>query len=223
VCVSWDDAKTYSSWLTKATGKPYRLLSEAEWEYVARGPKASRQPLASPVEHQQLADHLRSLAAQVSDPAQAARLNKTAAMNELFAGGQAHTRLPPFWWGGTITTDQANYNGEYTYGPRGQKGQYRKATVPVGSFAPNPWGIYQVHGNVWEWVEDVWHMTYDGAPSDGSPWVHSVDEDPRARVVRGGSWEDDPQALRSANRSKFLSDYRTYAILGFRLARTLHP
>lgn len=124
----------------------------------------------------------------------------------------------PFWWGDTITTDQANYNGEYTYGPRGKKGQCRKATVPVGSFAANPWGLYQVHGNVWEWVEDVWHGDYNRAPSDGSAWLQGGDTG--RRVARGGSWFVNPQYLRAAYRVGDTTDDR-FSGLGFRLARTL--
>ncbi len=74
----------------------------------------------------------------------------------------------PFWTGPTISTDQANYDGSYTYGP-GQKGEYRKRTTPVDTFAANPWGLHDMHGNVWEWVEDCWNESYSGAPKDGSP------------------------------------------------------
>ena len=76
----------------------------------------------------------------------------------------------PFWWGATITPDQANYDGNYPYAG-GAKGQYRQKTLPVKSFDPNPWGLYQVHGNVWEWVQDTWHDSYHGAPDDGSSWI----------------------------------------------------
>jgi formylglycine-generating enzyme required for sulfatase activity len=124
-----------------------------------------------------------------------------------------------FWWGSSISTSQANYNGNYTLAG-GVKGEYRQKTVPVDSFAPNPWGLYNVHGNVWEWVEDCWHDTYQGAPADGSAWMTATDGS--RRVVRGGSWVSNPQDLRAAIRDWFTSEFR-YDFLGFRLARTLNP
>ncbi len=114
--MNWDQAKDYIDWLAKKTGKEYRLLSEAEREYVAR------------------------------------------------AGSTT-----PFWWGRSITPALANYNGSAEpYQGGGSKGEYQKKTLPVKSFKPNPWGLYQVHGNVWEWAEDCWNDNYNGAPDDGS-------------------------------------------------------
>jgi formylglycine-generating enzyme required for sulfatase activity len=162
--VSWDDAKTYLAWLSGKTGKTYRMLSEAEREYVTRAGTTT-----------------------------------------------------PFWWGRSISTDQANYNGTYTYGG-GPKGEYRAKTMPVDTFQPNPWGLYQVHGNVWEWVEDCYASGYRGRPTDGSAWT-SQD---CYRVVRGGSWVGDPELLRSANRTGLGSFYRNVN-LGFRVGRTLTP
>jgi formylglycine-generating enzyme required for sulfatase activity len=122
----------------------------------------------------------------------------------------------PFWWGRTISTDQANYYGLETYGG-GSKGEYRAKTVPVDSFAPNPWGLYNVHGNVWEWVQDCWHPDFKNAPSDGSEWTQ---KECRSRVQRGGSWLNDPRFLRSASRRQ------RWAVLhrhtdGFRVVRSL--
>src|SRR5207248_8530070 len=68
----------------------------------------------------------------------------------------------PFWWGSSISTSQANYDGRFIYGG-GAKGEFRRRTLPVDSFQPNTWGLFQVHGNVWEWVEDCWHESYQGA------------------------------------------------------------
>jgi len=91
--------------------------------------------------------------------------------------------------------------------------------VPVGSLPANPWGLHEVHGNVWEWVQDRYHDSYVGAPADGSAWEGGEGS---VRVVRGGSWNDDPWYLRAAVRSKNGADYRSDRI-GFRLARTLPP
>jgi formylglycine-generating enzyme required for sulfatase activity/uncharacterized caspase-like protein len=123
----------------------------------------------------------------------------------------------PFWFGSSISTSQANYDGNYTYG--GSKGEYRRRTVPVDTFSPNPWGLSQVHGNVWEWTEDCWNGSYTGAPTDGSAWTSG---DCRHRVVRGGSWFDDPRLLRSALRFWLTSGFRVYGY-GFRVGRTLTP
>ena len=144
VNVSWEDAKGYAEWLSRKTGEGYRLLSESEWEYVARGGTRG-----------------------------------------------------PFHFGETITTDQANYDGDHTYGT-GRKGVDRKKTLAVGSFPANDFGLYDVHGNVWEWVEDCWHGDYTGAPADGSAWTSGGDCG--SRVLRGGSWNYEPRNLRSANR-----------------------
>ncbi|WP_299416522.1 SUMF1/EgtB/PvdO family nonheme iron enzyme [Acaryochloris sp. IP29b_bin.148] len=108
----------------------------------------------------------------------------------------------PFWMGATLTADLANYDGNYTYA-RGPRGPFRKATTPVGQFAPNPFGLYDMHGQVWEWCQDHWHETYQGAPTDGSAWVKSADLRSH-RVRRGGSWYDGPHACRSAFRYRSL-------------------
>lgn len=141
--VSWEDAQMYVAWLTRKTGKKYRLLSESEWEYVAR------------------------------------------------AGSTTS-----FHTGATISTSQANYDGNYTYG-MGRRGEYRERTTPVGTFRANAYGLYDVHGNVQEWVQDCWHEDYVGAPIDGSAWdsEHCI-----SRVSRGGSWYDLPAYLRSEYR-----------------------
>ena len=166
--VSWHDAGEYVDWLSDKTGKRYRLLSEAEWEYAAR----------------------------------------------------AGTR-GPFHFGETISTDQANYDGT-----RGLDGSYvegglnRARTVSVGSFPGNEFGLHDVHGNVWEWVEDCLHANYEGAPTDGSAWTSGGDCD--YRVVRGGSWGIESRFLRSANRGGVVTGSR-YVDVGFRVARTLAP
>ena len=166
VCVSWEDAKTYVRWLSSKSKKPYRLLSEAEWEYAAR-----------------------------------ARTTE------------------PFHSGATISTQQANYNGSYTYGA-GQKGDYWQRTLPGVSFPANAFGLHNVHGNAWEWVEDCWHSSYKNAPSDGSAWTWNGDC--RRRVLRGGSWRSEPGSLRSAFRTSEWLGTRA-STHGFRVALDLTP
>ena len=159
--VNWADAQAYVRWLSGETGQRYRLLSEAEWEYVTR----------------------------------------------------AGTTVP-FHFGKTIHSRQANYNYR-----GGGDGEYRWQTVPVGSFGSNAFGLYDVHGNVDEWVQDCWNEDYRGAPSDGRAWEGG---DCGQRVLRGGSWQDYPWGLRSASRSWSSVDERR-SINGFRLARSLQP
>jgi formylglycine-generating enzyme required for sulfatase activity len=170
--VSWDDAKKYAAWLSRKTGKTYRLLSEAEREYVTRAGTTT-----------------------------------------------------PFWWGSSISKNQANYDYSYSYGDAESESlpklQGKMEAGPVDSFQPNPWGLYQVHGNVWEWVEDCWNESYQDAPSDGSVWTSSGDC--RRRVLRGGSWSSYPQHLRSASRQgRDRTDLRDRHT-GFRVGRTLTP
>ncbi len=159
VNVSWEEAQKYAGWLSRMTGKQYRLLSEAEWEYAARAG------------------------------------SKTA-----------------YFWGDDIGKGNANCTfcgSEWD----------RKQTAPVGSFKPNAFGLYDMHGNAWEWVEDDWHGNYVGAPADGSLWKEKGSS---LRVVRGGSWFGIPQNLRAAYRSWNTPDFRNYNV-GFRLSRTLNP
>jgi formylglycine-generating enzyme required for sulfatase activity len=175
VCINWDDAKAYVAWLSKKTGKLYRLLSESEWEYVAR----------------------------------------------------AGTKTP-YWWGSSISTDDANYDGGS--GASGGRGQYRQKTVPADMFKPNRWGLYQVNGNAFEWVEDCWNETYDRAPTDdgvkmAGNWPGRADTDVRAggcsrHVRRAGSWNSGPKMLRSAYRDSRPALTRA-SNLGMRVARTL--
>jgi len=120
-----------------------------------------------------------------------------------------------FWWGDSITTAQANYNGTFSYNGS-PKGQFRQATVPVNSISANPFGLYNLHGNVWEWTHDCWHETYADAPTDGSAWTTGCNGN--YRVLRGGSWFNGPVQLRSAYRGGFIIDGR-YNIIGFRVAR----
>jgi formylglycine-generating enzyme required for sulfatase activity len=158
--VSWDDAQRYVTWLSRMTGRSYRLLTEAEWEYAAR------------------------------------------------AG--THT---PYPWGEEIGKGNANCElcGSQWDG---------KQTAPVGSFAANAFGLHDMHGNAYEWVEDCVHANYDGAPTDGSAWT--AGGDCNARNTRGGSWANGADAARSAARGRGDAGIRTN-ILGFRIGRTLNP
>ncbi len=159
-CVSWEDAREYVDWLSGETGEDYRLLTEAEWEYVARAGTRTR-----------------------------------------------------YWWGDGIGDGKA-----VCYGC-GSRWDYEK-TAPVGSFSANPWGLHDVHGNVYEWTQDCWHDNYDGAPTDGGAWLEADGGDCSRRVLRGGSWGHYPRDLRSANRSRGTTDGRGGSS-GFRVARTL--
>lgn len=123
----------------------------------------------------------------------------------------------PFWWGEAIDPQQANYDGDFVYAGGGSKGVFRQETEPVDSFTPNQWGLYQTHGNVWEWCADHWYNDYDGAPIDGSAWM---ERDESSAVLRGGSWFNYPQYLRSAYRGGDRRDVRV-SYIGFRVARTL--
>lgn len=121
----------------------------------------------------------------------------------------------PFYCGESISTELANYNGDSRYG-QGKRGINRRETTPVGSFAANPWGLYDMHGNVDEWCEDGWHDNYYGAPLDGRAWTGNFSQ-PNARVLRGGSWYDDADCCRSADRNVYGRDAKFY-YYGFRVA-----
>jgi formylglycine-generating enzyme required for sulfatase activity len=125
-----------------------------------------------------------------------------------------------FWWGPSISTSQANFDGTVPYaGVR--RGEVRQRTLPVESFQPNAFGLYNVHGNVWEWVEDCWHRRYSDRPDavqqTGAPWDFPGCE---FRVFRGGSWADAANVLRAANRGRYEPSIRNTSS-GFRIARTL--
>jgi formylglycine-generating enzyme required for sulfatase activity len=132
--------------------------------------------------------------------------------------------ITPFHFGETLNDDLANYCAQDReiegtlykgiYGC-GIVGKYRKETMEVGQFPPNQFGLYDMHGNVWEWCEDNWHSSYEGAPDDGSAWVDS-DLTEVDRMVRGGSWSYIPAGCRSAARSSN-SRVIIYYDVGFRV------
>jgi formylglycine-generating enzyme required for sulfatase activity len=177
VCVNWSDAEAYAAWLSQRTGKSYRLMSEAEAEYVTRATtQATRQPrFFFGNDYKDLCTHGNGA-------------DLTA--KEKFSG-----------W------NVADCRDGYVY------------TAPVASFKANAWGLHDVHGNAWSWTADCFVDSYNGAPSDGSARTTG---NCVSRVLRGGSWDADPQYLRAANRNLSPPDYRD-DIIGFRLARTLFP
>nr|VFK25746.1 MAG: Formylglycine-generating enzyme, required for sulfatase activity, contains SUMF1/FGE domain [Candidatus Kentron sp. MB]VFK29738.1 MAG: Formylglycine-generating enzyme, required for sulfatase activity, contains SUMF1/FGE domain [Candidatus Kentron sp. MB]VFK74890.1 MAG: Formylglycine-generating enzyme, required for sulfatase activity, contains SUMF1/FGE domain [Candidatus Kentron sp. MB] len=129
------------------------------------------------------------------------------------------TTTTPFSTGECITTAQANYDGNVDYAGCGAKtGIYREETVPAGSLPANPWGLHEMHGNVWEWTADCWHDNYKGAPTDGRAWGKESGGNCSGRVLRGGSWSNEPGGLRSAYRSWF-NPVGAFFLVGFRLAR----
>ena len=134
----------------------------------------------------------------------------TEAEWEYAARAGAKTR---YSWGDQPSAGDANCDG------CGSKWDLQQ-TSPVGSFKPNEFGLYDMHGNVWEWVEDSWHENYDVAPTDGSVWLRGGD--PNYRIVRGGSWRNESEHVRVAARFKRNANVR-FDTLGFRVARTMQP
>ena len=136
----------------------------------------------------------------------------------------------PFHFGETITTDLANYNGDYSYGNAPQ-GESRSQTTEVGIFPANGFGLYDMHGNVYEWCADIWNESYEWAPTDGTAQdIGSELRDPHhvqrvSQLLRGGSWLNCPWICRSAARSKLMRGGYT-AVIGFRVlcsvSSTLH-
>ncbi len=177
VCVSWNDAQAYVTWINqKNPGKTYRLPSESEWEYAARANTQTRYPWGEDVNYTDICRY-----ANHGEQSYSAQYPKDTFVNKNCSDGVVHTA-------------------------EGNK------------FSANGFGLYNTHGNAWEWVQDCLHNNYTGAPADGSAWTTSCSTE--QRVVRGGSWSSDPQDLRYANRSRS-SPVNRFINYGFRLARTL--
>jgi formylglycine-generating enzyme required for sulfatase activity len=156
VCVSWNDAKAYTKWLSEQTGKEYRLPSEAQWEYACRAGSTGK-----------------------------------------YSFGDDENQLGNYGW-----YDDENAGSQ---------------THPVGEKQANKFGLYDMHGNVWEWLEDVWHDNYEGAPSDGSAWTAGGDSNVHL-LLHGGSWYNNDNWLRCAFRSTIPATH-TYGSRGLRLSR----
>ncbi|MHC5825954.1 MAG: formylglycine-generating enzyme family protein, partial [Nostoc sp.] len=120
----------------------------------------------------------------------------------------------PFYFGETITADLVNFNGTSTYASAPES-QYRQQTTPVGSFPPNAFGLYDMHGNVWEWCQDKSHTSYKGAPNNGSAWVLNGNDN--QYVHRGGSWFYYPIGCRSATRGLENNPNNRDSNVGFRV------
>jgi formylglycine-generating enzyme required for sulfatase activity len=119
-----------------------------------------------------------------------------------------------------ISSELANYDGNYAYA-NGSKGIYREQTTPVGMFPANSWGLHDMHGNVWEWCLDEWRDSYEGAPTDGRAWGDAAEgekskESVKAKLLRGGSWDDFPRSCRSAYRFRSQPD-GAFNCVGFRV------
>ena len=176
-CLNWNDAKAYLGWLAKKTGKDYRLLTEAEWEYATR-----------------------------------ARTTPGSAPRYFF--GDDETLMCGYGNGADQTAKKIFPVSAVPFFPCSDGYAY---TSPVGSFMPNGFGLYDMHGNVGEWTEDCYNDNYEGASVDGSAWTSGACD---RRVVRGGDWALDPGSLRAAMRDSYATDLRNHED-GFRVARTL--
>lgn len=177
VCVNVDEALAYAKWLSDKTGKTYRLLSEAEAEYAARGAVQ-----ATPQPRYFFGDKDRDLCTYAN-----------------VADRTGEAKFPS--WSGAPCKDGFVF------------------TAPVASFKPNPFGLYDVAGNVWTWTSDCWNDTNAGNPGDGSARTSG---DCNFNVIRGGSWLDGPQLQRTDLRN-YNRGARRYNVLGFRIARTIDP
>ncbi|NET57275.1 MAG: formylglycine-generating enzyme family protein [Symploca sp. SIO2E6] len=196
-------------------------VTQAQWQAVARLPQVKRrldpnpsyfQGVGLPVEKVSWYDAVEFCARLSRKTGREYRLPSEAEWEYACRAGTT----TPFHFGATITTDLANYDGNSTYGSSPQ-GQYRQQTTPVGSFAvANAFGLFDLHGNVWEWCADTWHDNYQGAPRDGSAWQDDNDNDNHSRrLARGGAWGSHARNCRAAFRVLNTPEYGHYNV-GFR-------
>ncbi len=178
VGVSWHQAKAYVAWLKVRTGRPYRLPTEAEWEYAARA------------------------SATANFTWNWGQVDTVTCQYANALDQSAKARFPELYW--AITCNDSF-----------------PQTAPVGSFPPNTWGVHDMQGNVWEWVEDCWHPDYSGAPTDGRAWLEPGAEGTCSkRVNRGGGWGNGSSSLRLSNRDADPAGNYSDG-LGFRVAVSL--
>ncbi len=169
--VSWSDGQNYVHWLSQKTGKPYRLLSEAEWEYAARSGTQTPYFWGNSEKREVVCTYANVLPCSKVVPGQRAVVVKRK--TESAAGTDRQTKKTESQVQGIGTTP-------------------RKGPKPVGSFRPNAFGLFDMIGNVEEWTADCWNRNYDGAPTDGRAWQQG---DCQMHVIRGGSWKDDSKGV----------------------------
>ncbi len=208
-------------------------VTQAQWKEIASLPKVERDLDANPAYFKDREDSARRPVEKVSwyDAVEFCERLSRKTGREYRLPSEAEWEYAcragtttPFYFGETITGELANYRGtdwedegkKYpgSYG-EGPKGEYREETTPVGSFPPNAFGLYDMHGQVWEWCADAWHEHYQGAPTDGSAWSQGGDEN--RSPLRGGSWGDYPVLCRSAFRVNVIGRDDRYYVNGFRV------
>jgi formylglycine-generating enzyme required for sulfatase activity len=197
-------------------------VTQAQWKAVAALPKVERDLESNPsrfkgtnrpVEQVSWYDAMEFCMRLSQKTGKAYRLPSEAEWEYACRAGT----VTPFHFGATLTSDLANYNGTQTYASE-PKGIYREETTDVGSFLPNAFGLYDMHGNAWEWCADHWHDSYIDAPSEGNARI--IDNDNQYRVLRGGSWNFNPWYCRSAVRNRDAPDFRR-SNFGFRVVCSL--
>ena len=205
----------------KVTVQPFLMgkypVTQAQWKEITSLPKVNRELKANPSRFK--GDNLPVETVSWEDAVEFCQRLSNRTKQEYRLPSEAEWEYAcragtttPFNFGQTITGDLANYKTTRRTYANEPKGDFRAQTTPVGSFPPNALGLYDMHGNVWEWCEDNWHDNYEGAPTDGSAWISGSEP---MKVVRGGSWSSNPRFCRSAFR-RLTRDNRVNYI-GFRV------